>query len=88
MRRAKDDTKGCKTWALASKGSKTSGEKELLAVQPRQHVLIPVSSTDHSSVEEADTEAGDWKDFLEENGASLYLPLEGSPHRPLGGSGI
>lgn len=85
MRRAMDGTKGCKTWALTSK---TSGEKELLAVQPRQHVLIPVSSTNHSSVEGADTEAGDWKGFLEEKRASLYLPLEGSPHRPLGGSGI
>lgn len=81
-------TKGCKTWTLSSKGSKTSREEELLAVQPRQHMLSPVSSTSHSAVEEQALRLGDWKGFLEEKRASLSLPLEGSPHRTLGGTGI
>lgn len=47
-------------------------EKELLAARANS-----VSSANHGSV-------GDSKGFLEEKGASLYLPLEGSPYRPLG----
>lgn len=77
-------TKCCKTWTLPSKGSKTSREEELLVVQPRQHMLSPVSSTNHSAVERAGTEAGGLEGLSGREESLTVSPTGGQPTQTSG----
>lgn len=92
MGRAVEGTKGFKAWTLPSKGSKTSGEEELLpegglGSSAQMACTIHVCAPSLLWKEQA-LRLGEWEGFVEEKGAPLYLLFEGSPHNPLGGADI